>query len=58
MESSAKRRSAQSRLVNEKRCGRSFLLQILGERVFGSVMADYVGDYVSANYFVELSTSQ
>ena len=28
------------------------------ERVFGSVMADYVGDYVSVNYFVELPTSQ
>ena len=25
-----------------------------GERVFGLVMADCVGDYVSFNYFVEL----
>ena len=26
----------------------------IGERVFGLVMADCVGDYVSVNYFVEL----
>ena len=28
------------------------------ERVFGSVIADYVGDYVSVIYFVELPSSQ
>ena len=35
-----------------------FLPQILGERVFGSVVADYVGDYVIINYFVKLASTQ
>ena len=35
-----------------------FFVADIGERVFGSVMADYVGDYVSVDYFAELSSLQ
>ena len=56
MESSPKRRSAQTRWINEKRCRRIFFVADLGEKVFGSVMADYVGDDVNVNYSAELSS--
>ena len=35
-----------------------FVVADIAEMVFGSIMADYVGDYVSVSYFVEIPTSQ
>ena len=41
-----------------KRNAGGFFVADIGERVFVSVMADYFGDYVSVNLFVELPSSQ
>ena len=38
--------------------GGGFFAADIGKRGFGLMMAEYVGDYVSVNYFVELPSTQ